>query len=104
MYKAPTSSTGGTGFPILIFLVWGALYVAGCTDTPSHPDFDAMLASEDVEIEMATDADLTASLIEDVSSFMSANMTAAASAEISTAESLFSQARVELARGEHERV
>ena len=104
MYKAPATSNGATGFLMLIFLLWGALYIGGCTDTPSDPGFDEMPPMEDVEIEMATDPDLTASLIEDVSISMTANMTAAASVEISTAEGLFSQARVELTRGEYERV
>ena len=94
MYKAPATSNGATGFLMLIFLLWGALYIGGCTDTPSDPGFDEMLSMEDGEIEMATDPDLTASLIEDVSISMTANLTYAASAEISTAESLFSQARV----------
>ena len=104
MYRAPASSSGATGFLMLIFLLWGALYVSGCTDTPSDLDFDVIPPMEDVEIEMATDPDLTAALIEDVSSSMSANMTAAASVEISTADSLFNEARVELTRGDYERV
>ena len=53
---------------------------------------------------MATDPDLTAALIEDVSSSMSANMTAAASVEISTADSLFNEARLALTEGDYERV
>ena len=35
MYRAPASSNGATGFLMLIFLLWGALYISGCTDTPS---------------------------------------------------------------------
>jgi hypothetical protein len=89
---------------MMIIILWGALHVAGCTDTPSDPGFDDLPSIDDVEIDMATDPDLTASLIEDVSSSMNANMTAAASLEISTAQSLFSQARVELTRGDYERV
>ena len=104
MYRAPASSSGAAGFLMFIFLLWGAVYMAGCTDTPSDPGFDAMPPEEDVEIEMATDPDLTASLIEDVSSSMTAHMTAAASVEISTAQSLFSQARVELTRSNYAQV
>ena len=104
MYRAPASSSGAAGFLMLIFLLWGALYVSGCTDTPSDLGFDELPPMEDVEIEMATDPDLTAALIEDVSSSMSANMTAAAAVEISTADSLFNEARVELTRGDYERV
>ena len=37
---------------MLIFLLWGALYIGGCTDTPSDPGFDEMPPMEDVEIEM----------------------------------------------------
>jgi len=88
----------------LIFLLWGALYVSGCTDTPSDLGFDDIPPMEDVEIEMATDSDMTAALIEDVSSSMSTNMTAAATVEISTPDSLFNQARVESTRGDYERV
>ena len=104
MYRAPASSSGAAGFLMLIFLLWGALYVSGCTDTPSDLGFDELPPMEDLEIEMATDPDLTAALIEDVSSSMSANMTAAAAVEISTADSLFNEARVELTRGDYERV
>jgi hypothetical protein len=89
---------------MFIFLMWGAIYMVGCTDTPSDPGFDAMPPVEDVEIELATDPDLTASLIEDVSSSMTANMTAAASLEISTAQTLFNQARVELTRSNYAQV
>ena len=104
MYRAPAANGGATGFLMLIFLLWGAVYMAGCTDTPSDPGFEQIPLMEDVEIEMATDLDLAASLVEDVSSFMSVNMTDAASSEIVTAEGLFSQARAELTRGDHERV
>ncbi len=104
MYRAPASSSGAPGFVMLIVILWGAIQMVGCTDTPSAPGLDNLPPIDDVEIEMATDPDLAASLIEDVSSFMTANMTAAASLEISTAESLFSQARVELPRGDYERV
>ena len=104
MYRAPASSSGAPGFLMLIVILWGALQLAGCTDTPSDPGFDKVPPIADIEIELATDPDLTASLIEDVSSSMNANMTAAASVEIATAEGLFSQARVELTRGDYERV
>ena len=104
MYRAPASNSSGTGFLMLMLLVFGALYFSGCTDSPSDLGFDEMPPMEDVEIQMATDPDLTTALIEDVSSSMSANMTAGASAEISTADSLFNQARVEFTRGDYERV
>ncbi len=104
MYRAPASNSGAPGFVMLIVILWGALHMAGCTDTPSDPGFDNMPPIEDVEIDLATDPDLTFALIEDVSSVMTANMTAAAAVEISTAESLFNQARVELTRGDYERV
>jgi hypothetical protein len=61
--------------------------MAGCTDTPSDPGFDDMPPIEDLEIEMATDPDLAASLIEDVSSSMIANMTAAVRARRGTGAS-----------------
>ena len=89
---------------MVIVILSGALHLAGCTDTPSDPGFDEMPPMEDVEIEMATDPDLTASLIEDIFISMTPNMTTGASVKISTAEGLFSQARVELTRGEYERV
>ena len=104
MYRAPATRTGAAGYVMLIVVLWGVLYLAGCTDTPSDPGFDSIPPMEDVEIEMATDPDLTAALVEDVSSSMSANMTAAAAVEISTADSLFNEARVELTRGDYERV
>ena len=104
MYRSPAPSSRAPGYLMLLFVLWGALYFSGCTDTPSDPGFDQIPPVEDVEIEMATDPDLTAALIEDVTSTMSANMTAEASLEISTAESLFSQARVELTQGDYERV
>ena len=88
----------------LIFLIWVAVYMSGCTYLPTDPTFDDIPPIDDVEVEMATDPDLTASLIEDVSSSMTANMTAAAAAEISTADSLFTEARVELTRGDYQRV
>ena len=86
---------------VLLALVF-ALYASGCTDLPTDPNFESLMA--EAELEMATDPDLTASLIEDVSSSMFANMTAAAAAEISTADDLFTQARDELTRGDHQRV
>ena len=104
MYRAPASNSGATGFLMLMLLLCGALYFSGCTDSPGGLGFDEIPPMEDVEIEMATDPDLTAALIEDVSSSMSANMTAAASAEISTADSLFNEARVALTAGDYERV
>ncbi|MEE8147665.1 MAG: hypothetical protein V3T24_08680 [Longimicrobiales bacterium] len=104
MYRAPATSSGASGFLMLILLLWGALYISGCTDSPSGLGFDEMEPIEDVEIEMATDPDLTTALIEDVSASMSANMTTEAAAEISTADSLFNQARVELTRGDYDRV
>ena len=104
MYRAPASSSGPTGFLMMIILLWGALYISGCTDSPSDPSFDLIPSIEDAEIEMATDPDMTAALVEDVSSSMSANMTAEAASEISTADSLFNEARVELDRGDYERV
>jgi hypothetical protein len=78
MYRAPASNSSGTGFLMLMLLVFGALYFSGCTDSPSDLGFDEIPPMEDVEIEMATDPDLTVALIEDVSSSMSANMTTAA--------------------------
>jgi len=89
---------------MLMLLVFGAVYFTGCTDSPSDLGFDKIPPMEDVEIEMATDPDLTVALIEDVSSSMAANMTTAAAVEISTADSLFNLARVELTRGDYERV
>ena len=88
----------------LIFLIWVAVYISGCTDLPTDPTFDEIPPIDDIEVEMATDPDLAASLIEDVSSSMTTNMTAAAAAEISTADSLFTEARVELTRGDYQRV
>jgi len=89
---------------MLIVLLWGAAHMAGCTDTPSDPELVDMPPVEDVKIELATDPDLTASLIEDVSSSMAANMTIAASLEIVTAEGLFSQANLTLTSGDLDRV
>jgi hypothetical protein len=85
MYRAPASSGVATGFLMLIILVWGALYISGCTDSLSDPGFDLIPSVEDVEIEMATDPDMTAALVEDVSSSMSDDMTAEAAVEIPTA-------------------
>ncbi len=104
MYRAPASQSGAPGIVMLIVLIWAAIYIAGCTDLPTDPGFEAVQSTADLEVEMATDPDLTASLIEDVSISMSANMTATASAEISTADSLFAEARDELTRGDHQRV
>jgi hypothetical protein len=104
MYRSPAHSSRASGFLTLIFLLWGIFYLSGCTDTPSDPGFETVPLMEDAEIEMATDPDLTAALIEDVTSSMSANMTSVASLEISTAENLFGQARVELTQGDFERV
>ena len=85
MYRAPASSSGAPGFLMLIVILWGALHLAGCTDTPSDPGFDNVPPIADIEIELATDPDLTASFIEDVASSINANMTAAAAVEIATA-------------------
>ena len=104
MYRAPASHSGAPGIVMLIVLIWGATYLTGCTDLSTDPSFDEVQSTADLEIEMATDPDLTAALIEDVSSSMAANMTAGAAIEISTADSLFNQARVELTRGDHQRV
>ena len=104
MYRSPAHSSRASGYLMLLFLLWGAFYVSGCTDTPSDPGFDTVPPMEDAEIEMATDPDLTAALIEDVTSSMSTNMTSVAALEISTAENLFGQAQVELTQGDFERV
>ena len=104
MYRAPASRSGAPGFLMLIVILWGALQMSGCTDTPSEPELDNMPLVADLEIELATDPDLTASLIEDVSSSMAANMTAAASVEIVAAEGLFSQANLALTSGNLDRV
>jgi hypothetical protein len=104
MYRAPASRSGAPGFLMLIVILWGAVNLTGCTDTSSNPELDNMPPVEDVEIELATDPDLTASLIEDVSSSMAANMTTAASVEIVTAEGLFSQANLALTSGDLDRV
>ena len=102
MYKAPASSSGATGFLMMIFILWGVIYLNGCTDTATG--FEDVTSTADLEIEMATDPDLTSALIEDVSSSMVANMTAVAAVEITTADSLFDEARDELARGDYDRV
>lgn len=104
MYRAPTSSGGATGFLMLLFILWGAFYVSGCAETPSDPGFDNLPPVGDVEIELATDPDLIASLLEDVTSVLGNNMTSAAALEISTAEGLFRSARDEWVRGDYERV
>ncbi len=104
MYRSPASSSGAPGFLMLMVILGGAIHMAGCTDTPSDPELDNMPPVEDVEIEFATDTDLTASLIEDVSSSMVTNMTAAASVEIVTAKGLFSQANLALTSGDLDRV
>ena len=111
MYRTPASHDGTAGtisverlFLILTLVVWTAFFVTGCTDLPTDPAFGETLSIGDVEVEMATDPDLTASLIEDVSISMTANMTAEAATAISTADSLFDQARDELTRGDHQRV
>ncbi len=70
MYRSPASSSEAPGFLMLMVILGGAIHMAGCTDTPSDPELDNMPPVEDVEIEFATDTDLTASLIEDVSSSM----------------------------------
>jgi hypothetical protein len=106
MYTAPATNNRATRWPTLVFLMWGAMYVAGCTDLPTDPGSEAvpLLEISDAEIEMATDPDLTAALLEDVSGAMSANMTAEASTEISTAASLFGQASVALTQGDYDQV
>ena len=111
MYRTPASHEGAAPiilierlFLILTIVIWTAFIFTGCTDLPTDPGFDDMPSMGDVEVEMATDPDLTASLVEDVTSSMTANMTATAATEISTADSLFSQARDELTRGDHQRV
>jgi hypothetical protein len=104
MYRSPASSSGAPGFLMLMVILWGAIHMAECTDTPSDPELDNMPPVEDVEIEFATDTDLTASLIEDVSSSMVTNMTAAASVETVTAKGLFSQASLALTSGDRDRV
>lgn len=103
MYRAPTSTSRAPGFVMLIVLLWGGFYITGCTDVPTDPNFEesSMTAAE---VQMATDPDLTTTLVEDVSSSMSANMTAAASSEISTASNLFSQASVALTQGDYQQV
>ena len=40
MYRAPTSQSGAPGIVMLIVLVWGVIYVTGCTDLPTDPSFD----------------------------------------------------------------
>ena len=111
MYRTPASHDGAAPiifierlFLMLTIAIWTAFVFTGCTDLPTDPGFDDMPSIGDVEVERATDPDLTASLIEDVTSSMMANMTVTAATEISTADSLFGQARDELTRGDHQRV
>ena len=50
MHRAPATNSTATGFLMLMFLVFGALYFSGCTDSPSDLGFDEMPPMEDMEI------------------------------------------------------
>jgi hypothetical protein len=105
MYRSPkTASSGASGFVMLLFILWGALYVAGCADVSTGTGLDLPESSDPVEIELAVNEELTSLLVEDISNTLGPDITAPASLLLNTATNLFAAARSADRSGDPERV
>ncbi len=109
MYKSRKSSGGGSGFLLLLFLLWGAFYLTGCADVATSPAFDGFeeLASPTVELEdleLTIDPDIVMSVIADVEAELGPTPSAVALNEIQNAVGLFQMAQVEYSNGNYPQV
>lgn len=109
MYRSPKASGGGSGFLMLLFLLWGAFYMAGCADVATGPEFDAFDDFEDPptyveDLDLTIDPDLVASAMAEIEAELGTNPSPEAQAELQTAASLFQSAQVEYTSGNYARV
>jgi hypothetical protein len=105
MYRSPkTASSGASGFLMLLFILWGALYVAGCADTSGGVGIDLPEANDPAEIQLAIDEELSSLLIDDVSNTIGSDLTGAAAFQIEAATNLFASARAADRSGDMGRV
>jgi len=101
MYRAPkTSSSGAPGILMLVLVLLGALYFAGCADVGTAPDLDVSEEVNGLELELATDEELAAVLLDDVESTLGAGAPTASVVGLETAESAFAGARDAAAAGD----
>ncbi|RMH20447.1 MAG: hypothetical protein D6701_03780 [Gemmatimonadetes bacterium] len=94
---------------MLIFLLWGAFYLAGCADTPVDPGFDDTLPPvetvDEAELELAIDPDLVEAAIQDVEATVGLSASAAeAYVEIQRAQGLFADAQIAYTSGDYPQV
>ncbi|GMR12581.1 MAG: hypothetical protein BMS9Abin29_0771 [Gemmatimonadota bacterium] len=104
MYKSPRPSGGGSGFLMLLLVLWGAFYLAGCADVATSPAFDEFedLPSSTVEFEdldLTIDPDIVTSVILDIESELGPNPSAVALKEVQDAVGLLQAAQVEYTNG-----
>lgn len=104
MYKSPKSSGGGSGFLMLLFLLWGVFYLAGCADVATSPAFDEFegLPSPTVEfqdLDLTIDPDIVTSVIADIEAELGPNPSAVALDEVQNAVGLLQTAQVEYSNG-----
>jgi HEPN domain-containing protein len=103
MYRSPkTASNGASGFLMLLFILWGALYVAGCADASTGMGVDMPDPQDPVEVELAVNGELSSLLIDDVSNMIGNDLTGAPAVFIQNATELFASARSADSRGEVE--
>lgn len=109
MYRSPSSSGGGSGLLILLFLLWGAFYLTGCADVATSPAFDEFeeFPSSTVELEdleLTIDPDIVMSVVAGVEADLGPTPSGVALNEIQDAVGLFQMARVEYSNGNYEQV
>ncbi|MCH7562256.1 MAG: hypothetical protein IH968_00410 [Gemmatimonadetes bacterium] len=112
MYRSPSSSGGGSGFLMLLFLLWGAFYLTGCADVATSPAFDEFEEFEEFpdptvqleDLELTIDPDIVMAVIADVEAELGPNPSAVALNEIQDAVGLFQMAQVEYSNGNYEQV
>lgn len=112
MYKSPKPSGGGSGFLMLLFLLWGAFYLSGCADMATSPAFDEFEEVEELpsptvelgDLELTIDPDIVMAVIADVEAELGPNPSAVALNEIQDAVGLFQMAQVEYSNGNYQQV
>ena len=112
MYRSPSASGGGSGFLMLLFLLWGAFYLTGCEDVATSPAFDEFEEFEQFpgstaeleDLELTIDSDIVMSVIANVEAELGPNPSAVALNEIQEAVALFQMAQVEYSNGKYEQV
>jgi len=93
MYRAPSTGSAGSGLLKLLAVFLGLMYLTACGDVGVAPELEFPADIDPVELEMATDAELTSALVEDVANTLAAAGEALAVAELQSASDGFRAAR-----------